>query len=373
MESHFTEVFSLHPPPFFAMQWYYSKNGAQCGPVDDTELRRLARSGEITPVDLLWNATMGVQWQPASSFNFLFFQPVDLQPPAIPSESESTKTAEAALPTSNRILMGRARASLKGRWGMAVLATITYLAIIESPQFVKIVATPQNSALSQLQLLMHGFHQPVHQAVPTHGYTPLGTIISLFVSLLMVFIGNPIFVGVCSFFLNLSKRRETKVSDLFVGFRSGASYYWKIIGASLLLGLIIIGWVLLLLVLPIAIVMGVAFFNHLLVNPWLHPVIVVMALVGMMALIRVIYSYKMTFFILADETNIRAIDSIRRSKIAMRGNRWKLFMLQLRFLGWSLLALLTCGIGFLWVIPYIQTATAHFYLDVKERESLPNV
>ena len=40
-------------------------------------------------------------------------------------------------------------------------------------------------------------------------------------------------------------------------------------------------------------------------------------------------------------------------------------MLQLSFIGWILLAIVTLGIGFLFVGPYMQTANAAFYEDLK--------
>ena len=35
------------------------------------------------------------------------------------------------------------------------------------------------------------------------------------------------------------------------------------------------------------------------------------------------------------------------------------------FIGWFLLSFLTLGIGLLWLIPYVETAQAAFYEDVK--------
>lgn len=49
------------------------------------------------------------------------------------------------------------------------------------------------------------------------------------------------------------------------------------------------------------------------------------------------------------------------SQKLMDGNKWKLFMLQLSFFGWALLCGFTFGIGYLWLNPYMQTATAVFY------------
>lgn len=342
------------------MQWYYSKNGSQLGPVDDTELRRIARSGELTPRDFLWNESMGEQWQPASSIAGLFFSDAGTVPPTLPATDGTTP---------NRDLMKMARGALKGHWAMAVLVFLLYIVIVEAPQLVK-VPTQQPSIIALLQAHAPGSHQPLVSPVPHHGFSWVKTSISLASSFLSIFLTPPLLVGLFFFSLNLAQGVETRISDLFIGFRMGASYYWKTVGMTLLVGLIVIGWALLLVGIPIGIALGLSISNHFSHSPWINPVIVLLALLGMTALIIVIYSYAMAFIILADTPTTSALDCIRMSKRMMSGRKWKFFMLQLRFLGWSLLALLTCGIGFLWVGAYSMTAKAFFYLDVKARTSI---
>jgi uncharacterized membrane protein len=77
-------------------------------------------------------------------------------------------------------------------------------------------------------------------------------------------------------------------------------------------------------------------------------------------------SYSMTFYILADDKSIKPMEAIDKSKKMMDGYKWKYFFLCLRFFGWALLCILTLGIGFLWLIPYINVSIAKFYDDVKE-------
>ena len=57
----------------------------------------------------------------------------------------------------------------------------------------------------------------------------------------------------------------------------------------------------------------------------------------------------------------------------MTGNRWKLFCLEFSFIGWAILATLTLGIGFLWLIPYIQVAEIAFarFVCGKNEEPTP--
>ena len=48
--------------------------------------------------------------------------------------------------------------------------------------------------------------------------------------------------------------------------------------------------------------------------------------------------------------------------------RWKLFCLELSFIGWMLLSMLTFGILLLWVGPYMETAKAAFYEELKAKQ-----
>ena len=78
-------------------------------------------------------------------------------------------------------------------------------------------------------------------------------------------------------------------------------------------------------------------------------------------------SYSMTFFIIADNPSICSWQAMRKSRKMMRGYKWKLFCLFWRFFAWGVLCVLTLGIGFLWLWPYMQTAMAHFYEDIRPR------
>ena len=45
----------------------------------------------------------------------------------------------------------------------------------------------------------------------------------------------------------------------------------------------------------------------------------------------------------------------------MRGNKGKLFLLDLSFIGWAILATITFGLGFIALTPYMNMATFVFY------------
>lgn len=82
------------------------------------------------------------------------------------------------------------------------------------------------------------------------------------------------------------------------------------------------------------------------------------------------YAYSMTFYILADNKEMSAMDAIKKSKEMMEGNKMKLFWLSCSFIGWFLLAILTLGIGLIWLAPYISVSIATFYDDLKNISKL---
>lgn len=85
------------------------------------------------------------------------------------------------------------------------------------------------------------------------------------------------------------------------------------------------------------------------------------------------YSYAMTPYILAEHPELTASEAIQQSKDLMTGNRWRLFCLDFSFLGWSLLCVLTLGVGNLFLTPYTQAAYAVFYRDLTGRIRAPEL
>ena len=55
--------------------------------------------------------------------------------------------------------------------------------------------------------------------------------------------------------------------------------------------------------------------------------------------------------------------AITLSRKMMNGNKWKFFCLSLSFIGWMLLGILTLGIGFLFLNPYMQASKVAFFED----------
>jgi uncharacterized membrane protein len=79
------------------------------------------------------------------------------------------------------------------------------------------------------------------------------------------------------------------------------------------------------------------------------------------------YSYALVPYLMADDKykDLKAGEILKKSEAMMNGHKMDLFMLGLSFFGWYLLGILTCGIGFIYVIPYVKTTTTKFLYDIK--------
>ena len=68
------------------------------------------------------------------------------------------------------------------------------------------------------------------------------------------------------------------------------------------------------------------------------------------------YSYAMTPYIMAEHPGLTANEAITESRRIMDGNKWRLFCLDLSFLGWELLCTLPMLIGFSLVFFFTHSA-----------------
>lgn len=78
------------------------------------------------------------------------------------------------------------------------------------------------------------------------------------------------------------------------------------------------------------------------------------------------FSYAMAPYIKADHPEYTATQALDESRRIMKGNKWRLFCLSLSFIGWIIVGALACGIGTLWVAPYMSAAQAAFYEEIKD-------
>lgn len=225
-----------------------------------------------------------------------------------------------------------ARTHLRGKWVIAVIAALVaaWLGGIDTGGLD--VKLELNEGMLQVGLQIAGQNiistNGTQILRPTFASIASGLgFMAIVVEVALFFIGAIIEVGYASFNLYLVEDEKTaEMGDLFNYFT-----YWKsVVCTRLLKSVYILLWSLLLFI----------------------PGIVAS------------YSYSMTSIILAENPELKANEAIARSKQLMHGNRWRLFCLELSFIGWDLLCILSMGIGSLWLNPYKQAAKAAFYREI---------
>ncbi len=141
-------------------------------------------------------------------------------------------------------------------------------------------------------------------------------------------VSNVATVGMRGWFLRYSRGEMPRVPDVFLGFR----IYGKVVLTMLLRDVFVFLWSLLFLI-P-GIIKGC--------------------------------SYHLVPYLIYENPKLTPKQALALSQTMMDGWKWDVFLLELSFLGWRLLSLLTFGVlEVLYVNPYYETAMAMFYDTVR--------
>ncbi len=212
------------------------------------------------------------------------------------------------LSISNSELKDKALNDLKGNWTQPVLASLVYMVIA-------IIFSGDPSAFNSSNVGMQ-------QNFTT--WNGICLLVSLFFILPMAYSYMLIFLDF------IRGEKEKLVGKLFGFFKN----YGRAFGTAFMVMLYTILWSLL-LVIP--------------------------------GLIKAL-AYSMSFYISKDHPEYSIDECIEASKRMMDGHKWELFVLELSFIGWILLSILTLCIGFLWLSPYFRTTIAHYYEELKAEQ-----
>ncbi len=87
---------------------------------------------------------------------------------------------------------------------------------------------------------------------------------------------------------------------------------------------------------------------------------------GIILAYRARFSHSMAFFSMCAE-ECGAWRAVHTSEKYMKGNILRLITLNLSLIPWYLLALLTCGLGFVFVQPYAMAVNTVFYCDISNK------
>ena len=216
-----------------------------------------------------------------------------------------------------------ARNALRGKWWDAVAAGLLASLL---------------GALSSTSSVSFGVNSDVDLSLPLESIIPqeqlgifyaiMATALGIITALSIVFfiLGSIVLPGYAKFNLDLIDGEKPRISTLFDYFK----HWKKALGANLLRNVYTFLWSLLFII-P-----------------------------GIIAALK----YAMVPYIVAEDPEISPKEALEKSKAMMYGNKWRLFCLELSFIGWTFLCAFTFGIGFLWLIPYQQAAYADFYREI---------
>ena len=223
-----------------------------------------------------------------------------------------------------------AREALRGKWGKAVCITLVYM-------FISFVI-----------VLVQGFFNERSLA-----YSLIG--------IAYIVISIPMSFGLIISFMKLKRNENVSAVDFLKdGFsrfnRSWGIWFYTFL--KLILPIICLVFIMILM----AVLISASLIST---NSNLNMALVIVSVVLYIASIVYVISrallYSIAYYIGYDNPELSSKACVLKSEALMNGNRGNLFLLLLSFIGWAILAVLTLGIGILWLFPYMQVALVCFY------------
>lgn len=266
---------------------------------------------------------------------------------------------------SIRLLKKQALQRLRGNWGTAILTCLVALLLTGIFSYI--------ASMSNLfDFILHGNYTSELSWKQLGEGTATTSILSNIGMLVNLLIGGSISYGIYRFSLNLIRKNNPQIKNLFLGFK----YFGKNFLLQLIIGIFTFMWSIAVYI-PAIILMAIIIIVGGSGSPMSYTYIpslqsdigiiifLVIILVVCAVIIYIITArYSMTFLILNDNQNFAVMECIEASKIMMEGHKIRYFLMNLSFIGWDILAVFTLGIGYLWLRPYKYATTASFYIDL---------
>lgn len=177
--------------------------------------------------------------------------------------------------------------------------------------------------------------------------------------LIITFLTTILSAGLSFLTLNIARGRDVRATDVFAVFSNHPD---RIIILTLLLELISIACLLPLMLSSAFLVFSI---TGLFAFPKTGTLLLIAAacIVSLVLLIIVTLRYSLVYFLYFDYPSLSATELMRESSRRMKGKKGRYFYLQISFIGMHLLAILSLGLGYLWLLPYISMAQTFFYLE----------
>ena len=231
-------------------------------------------------------------------------------------------------------LKDQALATLRGKWGSFVGLTFIYLLIYSLFCFLSMFGT-------------------IFEGSSFTGLAAVFSFIGLIVAVLLI----PISYGYMVAYLHASRQDlPADIGDLFYGFRK--EQFAHVLGTYILLGLVVMA-----ATVPYIAFIGVMTGLEKIEGHWGFTMF--MALLLMIPVYVVALAYALVPFLLRDEPELSARETLTKSRVMMQGHKGELFILMLSFIGWSILCMFTFCIGYLWLAPYMCMTFTKYYEQLR--------
>lgn len=173
---------------------------------------------------------------------------------------------------------------------------------------------------------------------------------SFVVSLVGVILSvGSVYIGLC-----MARGKKYSFKDMFYGFRNHPDKY--ILAAMLLMVICLIP--------AVPFVLAIILLGIVGENAGTILLAVAAALLLLAGELWIAMRYALSIYLLIDDPQMGVVESLRVSREKMKGNKGRLFYISLSFLGMGMLGVLSFGVGYLWVGPYMTQTQICFYLDV---------
>lgn len=190
------------------------------------------------------------------------------------------------------------------------------------------------------------------------GNNPFELIISETINLIITAFIQILQVGSCFFFLKLNCRQPVSITDIYYGFRTGRN---QALGVGVVFALITC-----VCQLPYQIFNYYAEYTGRLTDIRFF---FLLTTAGQIVSFLLLLPVMQSFYILLDFPEYSAKQALFLSIQVMKGNYFRYVLFNLSFVPLILLSFLCCGIGLLWVIPYMEASMASFYLDLMKNRN----
>lgn len=263
-----------------------------------------------------------------------------------------------------RQLKKQALNSLKGKWGIAVLGTLIFTIVMLFPSGLNYTFSFNENFHIFSQLFSGG--APINVHVDTQAdKSVLASILPFLIFAYGLLLTGAFTYGIVNLFLNLIRNSNGQVEDVFAGFKN----YGRTFIINLLLTIFKFLWSLLWFIPYIAavIIVAIPMFSGERSSGSIFggiAIIVLLTLIISITLTIFLNRYALAYYIAHDDRDISASDAIKKSIQLMKGNKIRLFLLQLSFIGWFILGTILLLIPLLWATAYLNATTAAFYDNI---------